>query len=82
MDVGSPSKYNYVVMKLRFCDEHQFVKPNDTRGIKLMNLAALRVMDTFNEIFMAYGESDEYSFAFKRDAKIYNRRGEKILTCI
>jgi tRNA(His) guanylyltransferase len=47
-----------------------------------MNLAALNVMNTFSEIFMAYGQSDEYSFVFKKDAKTYNRRSEKILTCM
>jgi tRNA(His) guanylyltransferase len=46
-----------------------------------MNLAALKVINTFDEIFLAYGQSDEYSFVFKRDAKTYNRRSEKILTC-
>jgi tRNA(His) guanylyltransferase len=65
----------------RFCDTHNFTKPNDIRGIKLMNLAALNVVDTFNEIFLAYGQSDEYSFVFRREANVYNRRSEKILTC-
>ncbi len=46
-----------------------------------MNLAALTVVNTFNEIFIAYGQSDEYSFVFKKDAKVYKRRGDKILTC-
>lgn len=67
---------------VRFCEEHGFSKPNDIRGIKLMNIAALSVVNSFNEIFMAYGQSDEYSFAFKKDSKIYNRRSEKILTCM
>jgi tRNA(His) guanylyltransferase len=66
---------------IRFCDEHKFEKPNDLRAIKLMNIAALNVIDTFNDIFISYGQSDEYSFAFRRDSKLYNRRGEKILTC-
>ena len=47
-----------------------------------MNLAALSVVNSFNEIFLAYGQSDEYSFVFRREANIYNRRAEKILTCI
>ncbi len=47
-----------------------------------MNLAALSVVNSFNEMFLAYGQSDEYSFVFKREANIYNRRAEKILTCI
>ena len=46
-----------------------------------MNLAALNVVSTFNEVFLAYGQSDEYSFAFRREANVYNRRAEKILTC-
>jgi len=70
-----------ILIDFRFTDEHQFLKPNDIRGIKLMNLAAMYVMNTFNDIFIAYGQSDEYSFAFRRDAKIYNRRSEKIITC-
>ena len=69
------------IILYRFCEDHEFAKPNDIRGIKLMLLAALHVVETFNEIFLAYGQSDEFSFAFRRDAKIYNRRSEKILTC-
>jgi tRNA(His) guanylyltransferase len=47
-----------------------------------MSLAAMSVANTFNDIFLAYGQSDEFSFVLKRDTKIYNRRAEKILTCI
>jgi len=45
-----------------------------------MVLAGLAVMESFDEIFMAYGQSDEFSFVFRKDAEIYNRRSEKILT--
>jgi tRNA(His) guanylyltransferase len=47
-----------------------------------MVLAGMSVVNTFNDIFLAYGQSDEFSFVFKKDTKIYNRRAEKILTCI
>ncbi len=80
MEEVSPSKILFII--LRFCEKHGFTKPNDIRGIKLMNLSALQVVGQFSEIFMAYGQSDEYSFVFKRDAKVYNRRAEKILSCI
>jgi tRNA(His) guanylyltransferase len=79
-------KNTYIVIRIdgkgftKFTDNHGFVKPNDLRGIKLMILAATQVVQTFNEIFLAYGQSDEFSFAFRKDSKLYNRRGEKILT--
>ena len=46
-----------------------------------MNLAALKVVETFKDIFLSYGQSDEYSFVFRKDTKLYNRRSDKILTC-
>jgi tRNA(His) guanylyltransferase len=46
-----------------------------------MTIAGVSVLSTFSDIFLAYGQSDEYSFIFKKDTKIYNRRAEKILTC-
>lgn len=45
-----------------------------------MMLAALSVIKSFNEIFFAYGHSDKFSFAFRKDAKVYNRRKDKIVT--
>ena len=46
---------------------HGFSKPNDERALRLMDHAALDVMDSSeyrNEIIFAFGESDEFrSFA-------------------
>jgi tRNA(His) guanylyltransferase len=61
---------------------HGFEKPNDIRGIKLMVRAAKEVMLNFNEIVIAYGDSDEFSFVFKKSAKVFNRREDKILSCV
>lgn len=47
-----------------------------------MNKAAESVMEIFNEIMLAYGQSDEYSFVFKKDAELYQRRTEKIVSCV
>lgn len=66
----------------KFCDVHKFVKPNDERGLNLMNLAAVHVMQEFNEIVLAYGQSDEYSFIFRRDTNVYNRRREKLISYV
>jgi tRNA(His) 5'-end guanylyltransferase len=43
-----------------------------------MNEAALYVCQKFKDIFLAYGQSDEYSFALVRDAELFNRRIDKI----
>lgn len=66
----------------KFCDKHHLVKPNDVRCVQLMNTAALHVCDAFTEIILAYGQSDEYSFAFKQNAKVYQRREQKIISVL
>lgn len=47
-----------------------------------MSHCAKQVMNEFTEISLAYGQSDEYSFIFRRDAEIFNRRASKIVTNI
>jgi tRNA(His) guanylyltransferase len=42
----------------KFCERHKFRKPNDIRCIGLMNAAAEFVMNKFQDIFLAYGQSD------------------------
>jgi tRNA(His) guanylyltransferase len=64
----------------KFTDVHGFEKPNDLRCLSLMNFAASIVIREFNEIIIAYGQSDEYSFVFHKSADVYNRRSAKILT--
>jgi len=71
-----------IILLNRFTTEHNFEKPNDLKGIRLMCLAGMTVMQDFNEIFMAYGQSDEFSFVFERKAEVFNRRSEKIVSCV
>ena len=52
---------------------HNFEKPNDLRALSLMNAAARAVLNEFQTVFIAYGQSDEYSFVFRQDATICNR---------
>jgi len=66
----------------KFTDLHNFEKPNDIRGLSLMNKAAEEVLKVFNEIWLAYGQSDEYSFVFRRNTTFFSRRYEKIVTCL
>ena len=60
----------------KFSNVHEFAKPNDSRALDLMRQAATTVMEEFNEIVISYGQSDEFSFVFKKDAAVYNRRGK------
>ncbi|XP_053688639.1 probable tRNA(His) guanylyltransferase [Sabethes cyaneus] len=66
----------------KFCEAHKFTKPNDENALNLMNLAAVAVMQEFNEITLAYGQSDEYSFIFRRDTSIYGRRRDKLISYV
>ena len=42
----------------------------------------MEILKALGDCVLALGESDEYSFVFKRQAKLFNRRREKILTTI
>lgn len=75
----------YIVVRIdgkkfhEFSKFYRFEKPNDIRALKLMNAAAKNVVRQYrNDIILAYGESDEYSFILKNDTTIYNRRQDKI----
>ena len=44
----------------RFTEEHHFVKPNDHRGLELMDHAAVDLMREFPDIVFGFGQSDEF----------------------
>ena len=50
-------KNTYIIIRIdgkgftKFTDAHQYKKPNEIKGIKLMALAGLSVMESFPEIF-------------------------------
>lgn len=58
----------------KFSDAHGFQKPNDERALQLMDKAAQTVMEEYPDIVLGFGESDEFSFLFKKSTKLYNRR--------
>ncbi|XP_011706322.1 PREDICTED: probable tRNA(His) guanylyltransferase [Wasmannia auropunctata] len=64
----------------RFCDMHQFIKPNDVTALELMNRAAITVMEDFKQIILGFGQSDEYSFVFRKDTQLYKRRASKLMS--
>ncbi|KAJ3300443.1 tRNA-histidine guanylyltransferase 1-like [Borealophlyctis nickersoniae] len=66
----------------RFTSAHGFVKPNDPRALHLMNYAAQKCMEEIQDIVIAYGQSDEFSFVLRREASLYKRREAKIVSTI
>jgi tRNA(His) guanylyltransferase len=78
----------YVVVRLdgrgftKFTTEHGYAKPNDVRGLGLMNQCAAEVMRDWGDAVLAFGESDEYSFVFPRRAAVFGRRAAKLATGI
>ncbi|KAG7518950.1 putative tRNA(His) guanylyltransferase isoform X1 [Solea senegalensis] len=76
----------YIVVRLdgrnfhRFTEQHKFTKPNDNRALGLMSRSAHSVMEELEDIVIAYGQSDEFSFVFKRTSTWFKRRASKLMT--
>ncbi|KYQ90762.1 tRNA-histidine guanylyltransferase 1 [Tieghemostelium lacteum] len=66
----------------KFTQKHEYQKPNDERGIQLMNRCAFEVCQEFTDIVIAFGESDEYSFVLGRSCNLFERRESKISSSI
>ncbi|PSN54771.1 putative tRNA(His) guanylyltransferase [Blattella germanica] len=66
----------------RFADIHGYIKPNDVRGLNLMTRSATCVMEEFRDVICAFGQSDEYSFIFRKDTNLHNRRASKLVTLV
>ncbi|EZG56481.1 putative tRNAHis guanylyltransferase [Gregarina niphandrodes] len=79
----------YIVLRIdgrgftKFTEELNFRKPNDNRGLWVMTRAAVDLMvELGGEIILSYGQSDEYSFVFRKRTSLYNRRRSKILSTV
>ncbi|XP_002035869.2 probable tRNA(His) guanylyltransferase [Drosophila sechellia] len=66
----------------KFSKTHDFEKPNDENALNVMNAAATAVMQEFRDIVLAYGQSDEYSFVFRKETATFKRRSAKLLTYV
>ena len=62
--------------------QQQWAKPNDERQLQLMNAAAQRVMAEYSDISLAIGMSDEFSFVLPPSSSLYNRRRDKLVSCL
>lgn len=78
----------YIVIRIdgkgfhKFTTLHNYEKPNDKLGLTLMNICAEEVMKKFTEIWISYGQSDEFSFVLRKNTVFFNRRSVKIVSCI
>ncbi|KAG7273530.1 hypothetical protein CRUP_009879 [Coryphaenoides rupestris] len=76
----------YIVVRLdgrnfhKFSEKHSFAKPNDNRSLGLMTRSAQSVMEELDDVVIAYGQSDEFSFVFKRTSNWFKRRASKLMT--
>ncbi|NP_001158683.1 YGR024C [Oncorhynchus mykiss] len=76
----------YIVVRLdgrnfhKFAEQHNFLKPNDDRALGLMTCSARSVMEDPDDIIISYGQSDEFSFVFKRTSNWFKRRASKLMT--
>ncbi|KAL9087768.1 MAG: hypothetical protein Q9159_003451 [Coniocarpon cinnabarinum] len=79
---------NWIVVRVdgrgfhRFSNKHNFAKPNDLRAINLMNKAAEGVLRDVQDILLAYGVSDEFSFLFHQNTQLYSRRASKLISTV
>ncbi|KAA3671853.1 tRNA(His) guanylyltransferase [Paragonimus westermani] len=76
--------FSWIVVRLdgqgfhKFSEKHGFRKPNDSRALALARRAAERVMSRNPDIVLAYGQSDEFSFVFRRSTEAFNRRARSV----
>lgn len=79
---------NWIVIRLdgraftKLCTRYAFAKPNDRRALDLMNAAAAEVVRALPDVVLAYGQSDEYSFVFGEDTRLFERRGVKLVSTV
>ncbi|KAI8961997.1 tRNA guanylyltransferase [Daldinia sp. FL1419] len=66
----------------KLCAKYKFEKPNDRRALDLMNAAAKAVVTEIQDIVIAYGVSDEFSFVFHKTCTLFERRASKIVSTI
>lgn len=71
-----------VLVYNRFTKAHHFQKPNDLRALNLMDHAAQAVMASYSDVLLSFGQSDEYSFLFRKNTMLYGRRSSKLLSTV
>ena len=63
-----------------FCQRHPILRPIDDRLLGLMNECGRKVMEKNADIVFGFGQSDEFSFIFKKSSETFGRKRDTILT--
>lgn len=77
---------SYIIIRVdgkgfhKFSEEYGFEKPNDARALGVMNHAAEAMLQSFPDIQMAYGDSDEYLFLLRKLCDLFQRREMKLVS--
>lgn len=66
----------------QFSKRYDFQKPNDPMALTCMNRAAEGVMRNVQDVCLAYGQSDEYSFLFAKETALFERREAKLVSTV
>lgn len=66
----------------QFTETHKFAKPNDISAVELSSCAATTILEEHRDIVIAFGQSDEFSFVFRKDTQIYDRKPSKLLSSV
>ncbi|KAJ3129845.1 tRNA-His guanylyltransferase [Nowakowskiella sp. JEL0407] len=78
----------YIIIRIdghcfhHFTSIHNFKKPNDIRALNLANHSATYILQQFPDICLAYGQSDEFSFLFQKNTKLWKRRESKLVSVL
>jgi tRNA(His) guanylyltransferase len=81
-------KGTYIVVRLdgrkftSFCLQHGMLRPIDDRLVSLMASCGYFIMEKYPDIALSFGQSDEFSFVFKKSTQLFDRRRDHILSSI
>ena len=65
-----------------FCKLYNLAKPFDERLINLMVSCGKNVLQQFPSLVLGYGQSDEFSFVFRKDTTLFGRSRDEIISGI
>jgi tRNA(His) guanylyltransferase len=81
-------KDTYIVVRVDgrgftpFCLQHSILRPIDDRLCGLMRLSGRRTMARYPDIAFSLGQSDEFSFVFKKSTTLFDRRRDRLLSAL
>jgi tRNA(His) guanylyltransferase len=81
-------KGTYIIIRIDgrgftpFCLQHSILRPIDDRLCDLMRTCGHHAMDQYGDIAFSFGQSDEFSFVFKKSTTLFGRKRDRLLSAI